>query len=285
MNDGLTHAYQLVVEGAKEGTVDAKKMPKPDSDLIEGGKDKAKGQGTESPAAKSVKVPIEMKKESNQKEIKNMLPESKFDKLFKTTLVAEDSLGDENPLEKDGSGEFNDEQGDFPPEDIGAEDSTDDEVDVATELRMIIDRLTEIAEKIGAYAGEEAEEGEPEEAGELDGEVAGDGAEELGAVGESVTYGKGGAGKAGGPGKGKADGKLGKFPDTLKKMTSKGSMKVAASSVMAKQTAKGKASTGGPGKGSSGKLENFPNKVSQMQSKGNMVVKGEVGKAGRSIFD
>ena len=296
-NDGLTNAYNLVVENAAKGTVDATNMPKPGQDFIAGGEKQAKGTGGDSPSAKTVSNPKEMDKKLNPghgkikvestKEINKMLPESKFDQLFKKTLVEETDEG--NPLGKTGEGEFDDEKGDFPPEGDGGEPmgdeeldgETGEEVDVATELRLIIDRLSEIAEKLGAYEGE----GEGEEMGEAGEEMGEEGEEgEVKPVPEAVQYGKGGGGKAGGPGKG-SDGKLSAFPDKKAQMMSKGNMKVKTSAVQSKQTAKGKANPGCCGKGADGKLSAFPDKKAQMMSKGNMVVKSETGKAGRSVFD
>jgi hypothetical protein len=285
---GLEDAYSLVMENNGKGTVDTKLKVGQSS---VGENKMAKDQGIESPNAK-VKKPVaseknlnsNVKKESlSKEEIQNMLPESKFDKLFKSTLVEEEAFGsdDENPLGNTGDGEFSDEEGDFPSEG-GSDSDMGGEVDVATELRMIIDRLTEIAEKLGSYDEETDEAGGQTPEGE---EGMGDeGEEPVKPALESVTYGKGGSGKAGGPGKGSADGKLGKFPDTAKKMQSKGSMKVSASSAMGKQTAKGKACACGP-KETSGKLKPFTDKASSMQSKSNMTVKSEMGKVGRSIFD
>lgn len=289
MNAGLEDAYRVIVEGNTKGTVDTKL--KVGQDSIEGGQKQAPGRGADSPAAK-VKKPVEAGKNLNsvkenkisEEEIQNMLPESKFDKLFKSTLVEEEafSADDENPLGKTGEGEFSDEEGDFPSEG-GPDSDMGGEVDVATELRMIIDRLTEIAEKLGSYdEGGPGDEEQPDTEGEVGEETPDLGAEAP--VREAVTYGKGGGGKAGGPGKGTADGKLGKFPDKTKTMQSKGSMKVKANSVMGKQTAAGKACACGP-KETSGKLKPFADKASTMQSKGNMVVKSEMSKQGRSIFE
>lgn len=201
-------------------------------------------------------------KEYSEKENKNMLlPESEFEKLFKSTLINEEGpeevSSDESPLEK---GDFDDDSGDFaePGEGTG-EPTEEEEVDVATELRMIIDRLTEIAEKLGAYDEEESMEGEE---GLEGGEEGLEGEEGVPPVGEShvtkdmkplpdtkakmtsksslkvpskVSSPEGGTPSKGGPGKQVADGKLkplgkGKFGPTM-------SMKADTTSVMGKQGA------------------------------------------------
>jgi len=287
MKNGLEKQYELVLENENKGTVNASGLAKPGGSALEDDDKKAKGLGIDSPAAKGVKSPEEMPKDLNpghgtdkkNKELGKMLPESKFETLFKSTLM-EDAFGadDENPLEAEGEGEFNDEQGDFPPAEEG---DIDEEVDVATELRMIIDRLSEIAEKMGAFDGDEEEEFSDDDAemdmvdSDLEGEEP---------VPESVTYGKDGGGSAGGPGKG-TDGKLQNFPNKAASVQSKGGMKVKHSAVSSKQTAKGQASAGGPGKDNDGKLRPFANKASQAQSKGNMKVNPKSGKVGQSIFD
>lgn len=272
---GLEDAYQLIIESEHKGTVDTgAEMPKPGQGF-DNDKSQAKGMGGDSPAAKSVDSPEEMDEDlspghgtiAEEKEIKDMMPESKFDSLFKATLVSEEFGDEENPLEQTGEGEFDDEMGDFPSAD---EDTVDDEVDVATELRMVIDRLNDIAEKIGAF----------DEGDDMGGDEMGDEFtdEDDFAMGEAVT--------TGGPGKGAADGKLKSYPDTTKKMTSKSSQKVSGTSNMQKQTAAGHGKAGGPGaKKADGKLGKFPDAKDKMQQKSNMVVKGKVGTAGKSIFD
>jgi hypothetical protein len=221
----------------------------------------SKGVDVKSPASnKRFSSGSSTVKETSEREINTMLPESEFEKMFKSTLISEEpELGDESPLERD---EFNDEEGDFnePGEDVAA--TEEEEVDVATELRMIIDRLTEIAEKMGAY--DEEDMGDEEVAADEEGLGGG---EEMGGeenlneppVGEShVTkelkplpntackmQGKsnmkvkskfspdGGSASKAGPGKGAADGKLkplgkGKFGPSM-------SMKADATSAMGKQ--------------------------------------------------
>ncbi len=288
MRDMLAEQYELVLENQMKGTVDTPGMAKPGQSMLDKDTREAAGRGVNSPAAKSVGSPEEMDKKLNpghgkimkERDMDEMLPESSFDKLFKATLIEEELGDDESPLEQTGGDEFNDEMGDFPPDGEG-EDDLGEEVDVATELRMIIDRLTEIAEKLGAFDEESAE---TDEEGFGEEGMDGDFGDEEPVVPEAVTYGKGGGGKAGGPGKG-SDGKLSAFPDRTSQMQSKSSQKVKHSAVTSKQTAAGKASPGGPGKGSTGKLGSFPDRASQMQSKGNQVVKSEMGKAGRSVFD
>ena len=189
--------------------------------------------GIDSKGTESVKKPVEAEKKFNpgrekvteDKEIENMLPTSAFDMLYSKTLVQED---DESPVEKTGAEEFDDEAGDFPPaDDAGGEPTEDEEVDVATELRMIIDRLIEIAEKLGAYEGEEAPGSDGTSEGE---EPIVEPTEQDGlAVPESHVM------------------NITKpLSDSASKMQSKGNMKV---SSHVSQPDTGKASTGGPGKG------------------------------------
>lgn len=128
------------------------------------GEEKAKkimpGTGLQSKGV-DIKKPVENAELSpghgNIKEEKEhmVLPRSAFDELYKSTLVEEElGVDDESPLEKSGPGAFDDDEGDFA--EMGEEEPTEDEeVDVATELRMIIDRLTELAEKLGAFDDEE----------------------------------------------------------------------------------------------------------------------------------
>lgn len=262
----------VIAESDKSGTV---KGAVPSTGKSFEGEDKAKtmAKGTGPENAKDIKAKPQTSKRfssgtekvDENKEINNMLPTSSFEKLYMSTLVTENPdiedgamSSDESPLEKN---DFSEEEGDFAGEgEEGA--SEEEEVDVATELRMIVDRLTEIAEKLGAYDEEEGVEGE--EGAELDGsEEGGVGGEEVAGstppVGESHVQLKpladtkakmqgkgnmkvkskfnpdGGSAAKAGPGKGAADGKLkplgkGKFGPTM-------SMKADTSSAMGKQGA------------------------------------------------
>ncbi len=270
MKSGLEQAYELVMETSKEGTVKTNLTP---GGTAAGEVKKAKDCGPESTG---VKKPVEGEEKINpghgkikteSKEIGSMLPTSKFDALFKQQLVQEDGF-DESPVEMEGDGEFDDETGDF-PEEVG--DETGEEVDVATEIRMIIDRLTEIAEKLGAYDDEE------ESVDGIDDELdaGGDIDDDLGTpVGEAVSK--------GGPGKGAADGKIKPFKNNAKHMQSK-SFKVKSAF---NATGKKASCTSGPGKGpADGKLNpmrktTFGPKMSQKAE-----VKGTMGKPGTGIFD
>lgn len=230
MNNGLEDAYNLVVESQKEGTVKTNLKP---GQAAAGELKKQKNAG---PEATDVKKPTEgeskinpgygkIKKES--RELEDMLPSSKFDDLFKKQIVEEEeSMSEESPVEMTGEGEFDEEEGDFPEASAG-EDTTGEEVDVATELRMIVDRLTEVAERLGSFesdmeeAGEEvgAAEAEAEEAPELapesvqadpvpmkDGKAALQAKNNKVKSAFKVTSGK--AKTTGGPGSGDASGKL-----------------------------------------------------------------------------
>ena len=274
MKNGLESAYELVVENEKKGTV--KTSLKPGSAAAG---DMKKAGGGMGPENAGIKKPAEgdtkinpghgkIKTESSQKELSSMLPSSKFDSLFKKQVIEEeDELeGDASPLEMGGEGEFDDDAGDFPSE---GDDDTAEEVDVATELRMIIDRLSEIAERLGAF------DSDMEDAGDDVGEADADIETEL--APESV--------QKGGPGKGAADGKIKPFPDTSKKFQGPKSCNCVKSAfkVSSKKAATGQ---GGPGKGSAdGKLS--PARKTDLGPKMCMKakVKGTMGKTGAGIFD
>jgi len=178
--------------------------------------------GTKSPAMKDVKKSKE--KKTKLKESARMKNES-FDDLYDKILSEDVFDQDESAVERSDAGEFNDDMEDFPPE--GEDDGVGDEVDVATELKMVIDTLSDIAERMGAFDGEE--EGEEEGDG-FGGEEGGEGFEpeleesvqvKLQKLKSSVSklQGKnnkvaskfkatGGKAKNVGPGKGKCDGKI-----------------------------------------------------------------------------
>ncbi|MEN6622915.1 MAG: hypothetical protein ABFD50_15375, partial [Smithella sp.] len=230
MKSGLEQAYELVVEGAKEGTVKTNLKP---GQAAAGEVKKDKGTGPENTGVKKptegeAKInPGHGKIKTESRELSDMLPTSKFDSLFKKQVIEEEGEfgADESPLEMGGEGEFSDDQGDFPP---AEGDETAEEIDVATEIRMIIDRLTEVAERLGAY------DEDMDEAGEEVGQAGAEGEEIPKLAPESVqakmkpmkdatktmqakknvvksafkASGKK-ASATGGPGKGAADGKLG----------------------------------------------------------------------------
>lgn len=281
MKNGLEEAYQLVIESQKEGTVKSSLTPG-----AAAAGDLKKASGGMGPEATSVKKPQEgeakinpghgkIKTESSQKELSSMLPASKFDSLYNTQIDEADGgiEGDESPLEMTGEDEFDDEAGDFPTE--GGEDTTGEEVDVATELRMIIDRLSEVAEKLGAYDSEMEEAGE--EAGEAEFAPEEEGAPEEELAPESV--------QSGGPGKGSHDGKIKPFADTSKKFQGPKSCN-RVKSAFNPSSKKAGTGAGGPGKGShDGKLG--PARKTDLGPKMSMKanVKGTMGKVGAGIFD
>lgn len=279
--DGLRDAYELVMESEKKGTVDAFKTNRINQTFEGGEKGSPKAGGSMKMGSQeaSKKVPqkvSEAPKDLNPghgkiategKEIKDMLPKSAFDELFKSTLVEEESLdAEESPLERSGDEEFSDERGDFPP----AEDDEDigEEVDIATELRMIIDRLTEVAEKLGAFEDEGAE-GE-EAMGEPPVEEPAISPESVQRSGKPVT-------EAPVATKG-----LKPLPDTVAKMTSKKFKVDSAFDV----TSHKEGDAGNPRKDAAdGKLKplkktTFGPKMSQKAD-----VKGVLGKPGAGLFD
>jgi hypothetical protein len=262
MKNGLEAAYEMVMEGVKEGTV--KTNLKTGSAAM--GDLKQSKQG--GPGATGVKKPEEGEEKINPghgkikteaREISNMLPQSKFDDLFKKQVIQEEDefSSDESPLEMGGEEGFDDEGGDF-PEEIG--DETGEEVDVATELRMIIDRLTEVAEKLGSFDGEvDDADLDAAEAGMEDADA--EGAPKL--TPEAVQA------------------KLKAFPDKTKAMQAKNNKVTSAFKVTSK-----KAQTGGPGKGAAdGKLS--PARKTTLGPKMSMKadVKGTMGKTGAGVFD
>lgn len=273
MKNGLEQAYELVVENAKEGMV---KTNLKTGQNAAGDLKKAKGVG---PEATGVKSPTEGEAKINpghgkikteSRESTNMLPTSKFDDLFKQQIVEEGEIeGDESPVEMGGEGEFNDESGDFPAE---GGDETGEEVDVATELRMCIDRLTEVATRLGAYDEDMEEAGE--ETGEADMEdIEG----EPPPVGEAVSH--------AGPGKGSADGKIKPFQNSAKKMQGpKSSNKV--KSAFTANGKKANTGAGGPGKGAAdGKLAPMKKTTLGPNMSQKADVKGTMGKPGAGVFD
>ncbi len=106
----------------------------------------------------------ECKKGANMESIK-----MSFDDLYNKTINEDDQLTDDVVPAADIEGsEFNSEEGDFeePVEGEEGTDETEEEVDLATELGMIADRLMEIKDKLlGSEETEETEETEemPEE--------------------------------------------------------------------------------------------------------------------------
>jgi hypothetical protein len=281
MKSDLESAYELVVENEKKGTVQSSLKP---GSAAAG--DVKKAGGRMGPESAGIKKPAEgdtkinpghgkIKTESSQKELSSMLPSSKFDRLFKKQVIEEeDNLeGDASPLEMGGENEFDDDAGDFPSE--GGDDDTAEEVDVATELRMIIDRLSEIAERLGAFDEDMEEAGD--ETGEADAESEVDMEPESELAPESV--------QKGGPGRCAADGKLKPFPNTSKKFQGPKSCNCVKSAF---KVSSKKASTGqgGPGRGAAdGKLgpARKTNLGPKMDMKAN--VKGTMGKSGAGIFD
>ena len=262
MKSGLESAYDLILENENKGIVKSNLKP---GENMSGMPQKTKGTGPESTCTKK---PVEgdakinpgkgkIKSESNQKELYKMLPTSKFDSLYKTQLVEEEDLNSsESPLEIGGDKGFDDEEGDFPSEDGLSDDTTSEEVDVATELRMLIDRLTEIAEKLGAYDDDMDDTFEEDD---LDDEPT--------LTPESVSN------------------KMKPFGDKSKKFQGPKSCNCVKSAfkVSNKKAATG---AGGPGKGTAdGKLS--PAKKTDLGPKMSMraKVKGIMGKAGAGIFD
>lgn len=282
MKDGLAEAYEKICEKTdNSGVVGSTATKKAASgEGFDGDKKQAPGRGSaNTDAKKPQKAPEKLQGIKEDKENEIMLPNSKFDELFKSQLVEEEMIdSEESPLERTGEEEFSDEQGDFPQD--GAEDTTNEEVDVATELRMIIDRLTQVAERLGAY--DEGAEGAGDMGeGEIGDEEAGltPGSDDIPLTREAVV--REGA-SAGGPGKGSADGKLKGFKNTAKQMQSK-SFKVKSAFDV---TSHKQGAAGGPGKGShDGKLS--PAKKTTLGPNMSMKadVKGTMGKPGAGLFD
>jgi len=178
--DALENLYEsMIQEASKTGTVDTgKEMPKPGEGLE--GEEKAKKMSTESgPEGKGNKVdkPVAgpsvgdksfeegkgkplTKKESTEVPAESKIPLT-FDELFKKTINEEEEPI--TPASDIESSDFSEDQGDF----TGEEGDVDEEIDLASELRLLADRLTEIADKLSvdeAGEGEIGEEGPAEEA-------------------------------------------------------------------------------------------------------------------------
>jgi hypothetical protein len=274
MKNGLELAYEQVISEAKEGTVKSNLSPGANAagelkKASQGGPEKA---GIKKPAEGEAKInPGHRKIKTESRELSNMLPQSKFDMLFKKQIVEEEDTteitGDESPLEKGGEGEFNDEEGDFPSQ---GGDDTAEEVDIATELRMVIDTLTELADKLGAY-DEESDAGEGSAEEELGGEAGAEGGQEIapeglpeGVQAEAVQA------------------KLKPFKNAVKKMQAKNNKVQSAFKASGKKAS----ATGGPGKGAAdGKLgaARKTNLGPKMSPKAD--VKGTMGKVGAGMFD
>lgn len=246
--DNLQDAYKKVCENAKASQNPSKpeksaESQKLNESSVKGADAVGSNASGEFKVAKSggpdkthVKKPVEGEKKINPGHGKiktslkenSMLPNSKFDELFKRQIVNEEDIkNDESPLEVSGAGEFDEDQGDFPVEG-SSDDTTGDEVDVATELRLVIDRLTQVAEKLGAFDSEMDEA--DSEVDSLDGDdgaldesplpeavqskfkVMKDGKKHLQSKNHKVKSAFEASGKkasaTGGPGKGAADGKL-----------------------------------------------------------------------------
>lgn len=265
MKDGLQQAYEMILEKAKEGTV---KTNMTTGSPAAGELKKAKGGG---PEDTDVKKPTEgeakinpghgkIKTEAtNARGLSSMLPQSKFDDLFKKQIVEEDDISsDESPVEMTGENEFDDEQGDFP--EVGETgDETAEEVDVATELRMIIDRLSEVAERLGAYdEGMDEADMETAETEEMPEEPT----EEL--APESVQA------------------KMKPMKNSVKQMQSKKNVVKSAFKASGKKAA----TTNGPGKGAAdGKLNAARKTTLGPKMSQKVEVKGTMGKPGAGLFD
>jgi hypothetical protein len=189
MDNQLENLYEsMLQEASKTGTVDTKvkagegfegsdkaqgsaiKSPKPtDAEGVtkktpDAGPSQGKGQGKPEKLSKKV--------ESMETSKDELIPLT-FDQLFKRTIKEEDeSIVPSADIEGD---EFSEDTGDFEPD--GGEGDVEEEIDLASELRILADRLSEIADKIGV----------DEEGGVGDGiEDASIGDEELGGAGEEV---------------------------------------------------------------------------------------------------
>jgi len=150
------------------------------------GADKAKAPKNVQTADNKVDAPVEDSAHSNpsveegkgkvlvKKESEEIVkPILSFDELYSKTLK-EDLNSEEISPAGDIEGEnFDDKLGDF---DAGDDSGIDEEVDAATELRLLADRLNEIADKIsGTEGGEEGLGGEEDLTGEED--LGGEGAD------------------------------------------------------------------------------------------------------------
>ena len=144
-----------------------------------------KNPGVEEGKGKPLTKKVEKAKESMEK------PKMSFNEIYKKVIKEGGDLGEEGvqpapDLEGEG---FSDEKGDFAPDaELDAEEDTDvnEEMDLATELRLLADRLGEIAEKLGMD-----DELVPEDGGEEG--LGGEGIDEEpmgGAIPESVQTGK-----------------------------------------------------------------------------------------------
>jgi hypothetical protein len=196
--DNLEMLYEnMIKEASKTGTVDTgKEMPKPNESFE--GSDKAKKMSSESgPDGKSNKVnkPVagpsvgdasfEEGKGKPLSKKEGKVAESKeesgialsFDELYSKTLnEEEDAIAPAADIESE---DFSEDTGDFAPE--GEEGDIDEEIDVASELRLLADRLSEIADKLSV---DETGGVEEEPVDEIPAE--GEGEEDMGGVGSDI---------------------------------------------------------------------------------------------------
>jgi len=274
MKKGLEIAYEKVMGNSQKAAraINESKEVVQEAELVKGQKTKAgqdvidgyKESGIGGAGKSDKKDPKEAEAKINPghgeiktegRELSDMLPESKFDTLFKKQLVEEEDGIDRDmsPLE---GGDFDEEEGEFPSQ--ADDDETGEEVDVATELRMVIDRLTEVAERLGAFDEEMDEAGEEVGEGDIEDDIEPD-------LEESHV-------------------KLDSFPDTVSKMTSPSNKKV--KSAFSNPGGKAKV-TGGPGSGKAdGKLS--PARKTKLKPGGKQKhpdVKGTMGKTGAGVFD
>jgi len=187
-------------------------------------------------------MPKPINNKTNIKEgVKNMIPRSSFDELFKNTINEQDEMIDDADDMED-----MDTSSDLDVEDNG--DDVGEEVDVATRLEMIIDDLSSIVSAIRGESDEESVEDFDDET--VDDDFGGEDDIENG-IGEAVSqpepkeFGDGGGKKMMGKGNIKVGGTLNKataskgnigrltnspepknFPDSGKKLASKSNIKV-----------------------------------------------------------
>lgn len=238
---------QVVNEGQGQVVVPAGKMAIGD---VKNPNDKSganaavKAAGIDKPAAgpavnhtQSASKPIKSVKEG----VKNMIPRSSFDELFKNTINEQDEMIDDADDMEDV-----DTSSDLDVEDNG--DDVGEEVDVATRLEMIIDDLSSIVSAIRGESDEESVEDFDDET--VDDDFGGEDDIENG-ISEAVSqpepkeFGDGGGKKMMGKGNIKVGGTLNKaaaskgnigrltnspepknFPDSGKKLASKSNIKV-----------------------------------------------------------
>jgi hypothetical protein len=170
---------QMITESGKEGTVNTKVKPgqglegsdkanikavkSPEPTDAEGVKQKKPVEGPSADTKAGEPKPLSKKEQGVKDSVEQeKSPFMTFDQLYTQTITEADEVVPAPDIEGD---EFNPEEGDFTGGEEGEMGEEAEEIDIASELRLVADRLIEIADKIsvGGEGTEELPEGPVEE--------------------------------------------------------------------------------------------------------------------------